>query len=107
MAGGEILHLPTWKSVFIECLVKPALLSAAFFGAAWMRQVSPMKSYEVEQIYYTARETSNEIWGNPILEWKMGIFAYCLASFCEADNAYFVFLRRYVRNLEKKWRDLP
>ena len=102
MAGGTINRFSSKRSFFFEFVLKPTLLSAAFWIAAWMRWVSPVISEPCLNFIRAGKNATRATWGeHPILEWKMGIYCFILASFCEADNAYFVFTRNYMREYAK------
>ena len=102
MAGGKIDKLGRWRSVFMEFFFKPAVFSAAIFAYAWMRWASPPKSFRNLAILKASDNSVKRVWGNsPILRWKMGVFAYVMAAFCEADNAYETFFYTFGEEYQK------
>lgn len=103
MVGGLIPHLPKWKSAAIELLFKPAALSAALFTLAWIKRVSPPKTWGILRILRANAKTGGEF--GFIFQWKMDIFLTIAACFFEADNAYFQWWEKYVEEyyiLKKK-----
>jgi hypothetical protein len=107
MAGMRIKWLSSKKSFFIEFIFKPGLLSAAIFSKAWMGWACPPISYRPLAIVSAADSTARKVWTDPIMPWKMGLFAYSLASFLEADNAYSAFFERFIEEyLEKTGRKI-
>ena len=103
MAGGKIEHLSRWKGGFIEYCFKPAIVSAALFGAVWMRWASPPRSYPITEIPEASRKACLTIWGknSHVIRWKMYLFSYIIAAFCEADNAYNVWFFEFCREVGK------
>ena len=102
MAGTRITHLSRAKSAFIEFFFKPAILSFALFAVAWLRWASPPVSYNNVQICEASDAAAERVWkGNQFLRWKMGLFAYITAAFCEADNAYSIWFFAFADELHK------
>jgi hypothetical protein len=96
MVGGNIPHMPKWKSAAIELLFKPAALSAALFTLAWIKHVSPPKTWGILRIVRASQKTQKE--RGAVFQWKMEIFCYVAACFFEADNAYHQWFEEFVEN---------
>lgn len=102
MVGARIAHMSRAKSAFIEFFFKPGMQAGALFLYAWMKWASPPKSYNHEQIMIASTKAVKKLWGNsPIMEWKMYLFSYVVAAFCEADNAYSLWFFEFAREIGK------
>lgn len=103
MAGGKIAHLSGAKSAFIEFFFKPFSFSAALFASAWLRWASPPLSYPAAGITGAADAAAIRVWGRNawVMRWKMQVFSYPIAAFCEADNAYLVWFLQFCREIGK------